>query len=124
MHLPFFPKPNPVVSRKYLFALEISPQTVKSAVWSVVNDKVQVLAVGAAVNWDDQGAESLIAACDQTLSDAASHLDPSGKIVVNEVIFGLSNCLVYFMTAASPLLRTSPSMLDTTVVRFIYSVAA
>src|SRR3972149_2075124 len=89
MNLPFLPKSAPAVSRKYLFALEISPQTVKSAVWSVINDKTQVLAVGAAVNWDDQGAESLTTACDQTLSDATSHLDPSGQVVVNEVIFGL-----------------------------------
>ncbi len=87
--LPFFKKNPEPQSRKYLFALEISPQTVKSAVWSVINDMTQVLAVGTAVNWDDQDVESLTSACDQTLSDSTAHLDPSGKLVINEVIFGL-----------------------------------
>ncbi len=90
MDLPFFKKNPPPVSRKYLFALEISPQTVKSAVWSVVNDKPQVLAVGSAVNWDDKSADNLIAAADQTLSDATNHLDPSGKVDIEEVILGLT----------------------------------
>lgn len=90
MNLPFFKKSAPTVAtRKYLFALEISPQVVKSAVWSVINDKPQVLAVGAAVNWDDKAVESLIAACDQSLSDATSHLDPTGKVNIEEVILGL-----------------------------------
>ncbi len=89
MDLPFFKKNIPATTWKYLFALEISPQTVKSAVWSVVNDKPQVLAVGAAVNWDDKTTESLITATDQTLSDATNHLDPSGKVNIEEVILGL-----------------------------------
>lgn len=87
--LPFLKKSAPASQRQYLFALEISPQTVKSAVWSVINDQTQVLAVGASATWDDKSEESLISACDQTLSDATSHLDPSGKVAVNEVILGL-----------------------------------
>ncbi|MDO8488066.1 MAG: baseplate J/gp47 family protein [bacterium] len=89
MDLPFFKTTQTPETRKYLFALEISPQTIKSAVWSVINDKTQVLGVGAAVNWDDHNEEDLVTACDQTLTAAASHLDPSGKTIVNEVILGL-----------------------------------
>lgn len=127
MNLPFLPKSAPVVSRKYLFALEISPQTVKSAVWSVINDKTQVLAVGAAVNWDDQGAESLISACDQTLSDATSHLDPSGKVVVNEVIFGLPSDWVNedkIRTAKLALLKEMAGKLELKPVGFVVTPEA
>ena len=90
MTLPFLKKnPSPITDRKYLFALEISPGIIKSAIWSVINDLPQVLAVSSAFPWDDKTSESLISACDQAVTDATSHLDPSGKIQPNQVIFGL-----------------------------------
>ncbi len=90
MDLPFFKKETTLPPRQYLFAIEISPAIVKSAIWSVINNKTQVLSVGCAATWDDQTTESLIAAVDQTITDAVSHLDPSGKIQPEQVIFGLS----------------------------------
>jgi hypothetical protein len=87
--LPFFKKTSSSPQREYFFALEIDHSVVKSAIWSVINDKSQVLTLGSNVAWDDQSEESLIAACDQTLSDAAVRLDPTGKVQPEKVILGL-----------------------------------
>lgn len=89
MQLPFLKKNESSPSREYFFALEIDHGLVKSAVWSVINDKPQVLAVSSNQPWDDKSESSLISAADTALSDASSHLDPSGKVEIHKVIFGL-----------------------------------
>lgn len=90
MNLPFIKKPqNPVPTREYFFALEISHSIIKSAVWSVINDKPQVLFVSGNEIWDDNSQDSLIAAADKALTSALNHLDPLGKVEVQKVIFGL-----------------------------------
>ena len=89
MQLPFLKKTTPTPSREYFFALEISHGIVKSAVWSVINAKTQVLSTGLHVQWDDESADSLIAAADQSLTDSTSKLDASGKINPEKVILGL-----------------------------------
>ena len=89
MQLPFLKKNESSPSREYFFALEIDHGLVKSAVWSVVNDKPQVLAVSSNQPWDDKTESSLISAADAALSDATSHLDPAGKVDIHKVIFGL-----------------------------------
>lgn len=91
MQLPFLKKSEKshVSERHYLLAVEISPSTVKSSIWSVINGKTQVLAVGSSVSWDDQSVDSLVMAVDHTLTDATTRLDPSGKIQPEQLIFGL-----------------------------------
>jgi hypothetical protein len=91
MNLPFFKKKAHEISasREYFFALEINPSSVKSAVWSVINDKTQVLSVGTPADWDGQSEESLLSAVDQSLSDSTTRLDPKGSISPEKVIFGL-----------------------------------
>jgi len=89
MQLPFLKKPEKTPAREYFFALEIDHGLIKSAVWSVINDKPQVLAVSSSQSWDDKAEDSLITIADATLSDATSHLDPTGKVDVHKVIFGL-----------------------------------
>jgi len=89
MQLPFLKKSEKGPTREYFFALEIDPGLVKSAVWSVANDKPQVLAVSSNQPWDDKSESSLISAADAALSDATSHLDPTGKVDIHKVIFGL-----------------------------------
>lgn len=89
MQLPFLKKNTPAPSREYFFALEISHGIVKSAVWSVINGKTQVLSTGIHVQWDDESADSLITAADQSLSDSTSKLDTTGKINPEKVILGL-----------------------------------
>lgn len=91
MDLPFLKKPKESApARQYLFAIEISPGIIKGAVWTVANAKTQVVAVGHAVAWDDKTSESLVAAVDETITDAANHLDPSGKLSPDQAILGLS----------------------------------
>ena len=89
MQLPFFKKSSPIPTREYFYALEIDHFSVKSAIWSVINAKTQVLAVGSPSSWDDKSPESLITACDHCLSDTATRLDPAGKIQPEKVILGL-----------------------------------
>lgn len=89
MQLPFFKKSPSPPQREYLFALEIDHSLLKSAVWGVFNDKPQVLAVGSPVPWDDQTGPSLLAAADQSLSDATNRLDPQGKVSPSKVILGI-----------------------------------
>lgn len=95
MQLPFFKnKPHSqtketLASRSYLFAIEIGPEIVKTAIWSVVNDKPQVLAVGQMCKWDDSSENSLIEAVDQSLSQCINLFDPTGKAKIDQVILGL-----------------------------------
>lgn len=96
MQLPFLknkshPNASQAISpRSYLFAVEIGPEIVKTAIWSVINDKPQVLSVGRVCNWDDVSQDSLLEAVDQSLSQCSNQLDPSGKTKIEQVIFGLS----------------------------------
>ena len=89
MQLPFLKKDDKAPAREYFFALEIDHLLVKAAVWSVVNDKPQVLAISSTQSWDDKSEDSLITAADSALTDATHHLDPSGKVGIVKVIFGL-----------------------------------
>ncbi|TSC87649.1 MAG: hypothetical protein G01um101416_414 [Microgenomates group bacterium Gr01-1014_16] len=89
MQLPFLKKTPPKPNREYFFALEISPGIIKSAVWTVINAKTQVLSTGIHVQWDNATDASLITAVDQSLSDATSKLDASGKISPDKAILGL-----------------------------------
>ena len=107
MQLPFLKKNENSSSREYFFALEIDHGLVKSAVWSVINDKPQVLAVSSNQPWDDKAENSLITAADAALSDASFHLDPSGKVEIHKVIFVLPADWVvvdkiFFFPASSP----------------------
>src|SRR3990170_4320558 len=75
-HLPFLKQKkedsHKATSREYFLALEISHGVVKSAVWSVINDKTQVLSVGASSDWDDATPDSLVTASDASLTDCLS----------------------------------------------------
>jgi hypothetical protein len=89
MKLPFFKNRPSTTPREYLFALEIGRETVKSAIWSVVNNKTQVLAIGTPVPWDGVSAEQLVAAGDKTLSAATTNLDQTGKTQPQKLVLGL-----------------------------------
>jgi hypothetical protein len=91
MNLPFFHRPTRPTSspREYLFALQIDPDHVSSAVWTVANDKIQVISLGKLALWQDSTPDSLLEACDQTLTDSAFQVDRTGKIQPDKVILGL-----------------------------------
>jgi hypothetical protein len=94
MNLPFFKKNPPAEKREYLFALEIGYESVKSAIWTVANDRSQVLAFGSTVRCQTDNEDNLIPACDQTLSQAAANLDASGRIQPEKMILGLPSAWV------------------------------
>ncbi len=89
MNLPFFKKNSQIVKREYLFALEIGNSFVKSAVWSVVNDKPHVISIGGSSNWDGLSEDGLITAADASISEATNRLDSTGRIQPEKVILGL-----------------------------------
>jgi len=67
------------------FAVEITEDAVKSAVWTVIDGHTKVVKIGVSKSWDGQSQEQLLAATDQSISDASDNLpqEPCG------VVFGL-----------------------------------
>ncbi|MFC1627070.1 hypothetical protein ACFL18_00750 [Patescibacteria group bacterium] len=67
------------------FAVEVAEDTVKSAIWTVVDGHTKVVKIGTSRSWDGQSEDKLLTAVDQSISDASDNLpqDPSG------VVFGL-----------------------------------
>lgn len=89
MKLPFHSGSDNSRPRDYLVALEISDRQVKCALWTIANDKVQVISVGQPYPWEDPKPDSLLAAADKSLSEALDRLDVTGQVQPEKVIFGL-----------------------------------
>ena len=76
MQLPFLNQTEKHESqREYFLALEINLSAVKAAVWSVINDKTQVLGIGKIVTWDGQKIRSLVESADKAISDCLEKFD-------------------------------------------------
>ncbi len=76
--------------KEYFFALELDEDLVKSAVWTVEEGVVKVLAIGETQSWGDE--KEILEAVDTSLSSAAENLpSPEGKVEPNKVIFGLAS---------------------------------
>ena len=71
--------------RETFLSLEISPEIVKSAVWTVEDGKTIVLNVGSIEEWDENNLDSIITATDQSISNAFEEINPEP----DKVIFGL-----------------------------------
>jgi len=71
--------------RKTFFALEIESDTLKSAVWEVVEGKAEVVKIGTVEEWDEKKDGSFLVACDRTISSASAGITPEP----DSVIFGL-----------------------------------
>jgi len=69
----------------FFLAVEISSETVKSALWTVQEGKTKIIKFGSLQDWDGQNQELLLTAADVSISKAteASIVEPGG------VIFGL-----------------------------------
>lgn len=78
----FITKKIPV---EHFFALNISDETVRAAVWMVKEGQTQAVNLGKSAKWDGQNQESLLKAADQSLSQASEGVRPEP----NGVIFGL-----------------------------------
>jgi hypothetical protein len=70
---------------EYFFALNLSEETVRAAVWQVNQRQTELVQLGKAASWDGQDKDSLLKAADTTLSSASEKLQPEP----NGVIFGL-----------------------------------
>jgi hypothetical protein len=70
---------------EHFFALEISDDVIKSAVWTVVDGHTKVVKIGSSESWNGQNPDSLLKAVDQSISHASENIlpEPSG------VVFGL-----------------------------------
>lgn len=66
-------------------AVEIGSVSVKSAVWQVVKDETQIVAIGSLEPYESQSDDDLISAIDQSLGNSLAGLDTEP----NQVIFGL-----------------------------------
>ncbi|PIR99052.1 hypothetical protein COT87_01540 [Candidatus Collierbacteria bacterium CG10_big_fil_rev_8_21_14_0_10_44_9] len=74
---------------KQFLALVLTDEVVQAAVWSVLEEKTEIIAIGTPVEWDgDTGTTSeLITAVDATISNAVEGLSQEP----NEVILGISH---------------------------------
>jgi len=76
--------------KEHFFALELDEDLVKSAVWTVEEGVVKVLAIGETQSWGDE--KEILEAVDTSLSSAAEKLpSPEGEAEPNKVIFGLAS---------------------------------
>ena len=72
-------------NQEYFFAVEITEEIIKTAVWTVTDGQTQVVKVGQPQAWDGQTQNKLVSAIDQSISAISANIspEPSG------VIFGL-----------------------------------
>lgn len=73
---------------EYYFALEIGLEFIKSAIFAIIENQVQVLSLGSVERWESE--EELIEAVDASLSSAAEKLPVEGEVrEPDKVVFGL-----------------------------------
>lgn len=73
---------------EFYFALEISLECVKSAIFAIIDNQVKILSQGSVERW--QGDEELVEAVDASLSAAAEKLPVEGEVKEpDKVVFGL-----------------------------------
>lgn len=70
---------------KTFYALEISYESLKAAVWTVREERAVVLQMGSVEEWDEREKDSLNSAAQKSLSKAAEGMQSPPK----EIIFGL-----------------------------------
>ena len=70
------------------WSLVISRAWVEAGIWRVVGEKTEVVARGEAASWQDPDSESLVTACDSTLSAATGSIEEEIE-EPNRVVFGL-----------------------------------
>jgi hypothetical protein len=79
--------------QEYFFALQIEPDFVKSAVWTVEGEKPRVVSLGTIQPWSGEKTEDLILAADASISAASGETPPQAK-EPSKVIFGLNETWV------------------------------
>jgi len=112
--------------KEYFFALQIGTDFVKSAIWTVTEGQVKVLAIGKTQEWRNQ--EELLGVVDETLSSATEQFLPeAGATEPNKVIFGLPPDWVEgerIVADKIKLLKTLSEKLELNPVGFVVTVEA
>lgn len=83
-------KSKPEAEEVVYLAVEISAESVKSALWTVAAGKTEIIKIGSLEDWDGKNKELLLNAVDQSISNVAekAKTEPQG------VIFGLPEAWV------------------------------
>lgn len=89
MNLPFTKHQNLPEKREYFFVLEVGLGAVQVALWSVVNAKPQILAIGNSVIWKNDSVDSLIQSVDQSLGMACERGGITSDNQPQKMILGL-----------------------------------
>jgi len=74
--------------KEYFFALELDEDLVKSAVWTVEEGVVKVLAIGETQSWEDE--KNILEVVDTSLSSAAEKIPSPEGVEPDKVILGLA----------------------------------
>lgn len=75
--------------KEYFFALTISSERVKSAIWTIEKGATKVVSIGESASWSEEG--DLLDAVDKTLSSATETFTPEEEVEEpNKVIYGLA----------------------------------
>ncbi|OGD61888.1 hypothetical protein A2160_00815 [Candidatus Beckwithbacteria bacterium RBG_13_42_9] len=109
--------------KETFFALEISQDHVKSAVWVVEEGKTQVLKVGTIEEWQENEEESFLKSADETISSASEGIIPEPK----GILFGLPEDWVENESIAAErkhLLRHICDKLDLKPLGFVVTLEA
>lgn len=72
-------------------ALKIEANEIKSAVWSFVEGKAEVLALGERQEWDEPGEnkEELMVSCDSSIATAVAKLKEENRLIPRRLVVGL-----------------------------------
>jgi len=110
---------------EYYFVLQIGPDIVKSAVWTIDQSKVKILSLGETLDWETE--DRLLSAVDATLSSASERVTAPSFSEPNKVIFGLPKDWVdadKIITTKVNLLKDLSQKLDLKPVGFVVTPEA
>ena len=110
-------------SKENFLALEITQDTVKSAIWIVEDKETQVLKVGTIEEWQEENQESFLKAADASISSVLEGVTPEPK----GILFGLPEDWVekeVILTKRKQLLRQVCQKLDLKPLGFVVTLEA
>lgn len=104
-------------------ALEISANSIKSALWQIKEDKIQLISFGSVEKWDGQDLDELVVLADSSIAKAVELQEEEP----NKVLFGLPETWVSGEKIAKPRLkdlRELSSKLDLKPLGFVVTTEA
>jgi len=99
------PTPTPI---QYFYAIEISPSSIKTAIWQIVDEQASLLHLGPTKTWNSQSTDNLIRSIKHSLKELPA-TDPQPY----QVIFGLPLSWVSQNQVSTPRKRDLAQILKT-----------